>query len=122
MQAIRSLGRWPFCARGLMIGGQAGHETAECHRPLRIAQPTAYPHAMNVLEGAAEVDLLNDLSTFGGAGVTSIDARSILTSTSGFMSGYKFTLNPYGGCGFGCGYCYARFFAPSAGQREDWGR
>jgi DNA repair photolyase len=38
------------------------------------------------------------------------------------MSQYKFTLNPYGGCAFGCEYCYARFFAPSSKQRETWGR
>ncbi len=38
------------------------------------------------------------------------------------MSQYKFTLNPYGGCAFGCEYCYARFFAPSAEQRQTWGR
>ena len=62
------------------------------------------------------------LTTFGAASVASSDAKSILTETSGFMSGYKFTLNPYGGCSFGCEYCFARFFAPSAGQREAWGR
>ncbi len=50
------------------------------------------------------------------------DAKSILTRTSGFMSRYKFTLNPYGGCAFGCEYCYARFFAPSSKQRETWGQ
>lgn len=38
------------------------------------------------------------------------------------MSRYKFTLNPYAGCAFGCEYCYARFFAPSAERRETWGR
>lgn len=38
------------------------------------------------------------------------------------MSQYKFTLNPYGGCAFGCEYCYARFFAPSSKQRETWGQ
>lgn len=49
-------------------------------------------------------------------------AKSILTPTSGFMSQYKYTLNPYGGCAFGCEYCYARFFAPSSEQRETWGQ
>ncbi len=38
------------------------------------------------------------------------------------MSQYKFTLNPYGGCAFGCEYCYARFFVPSRKQRETWGQ
>lgn len=49
-------------------------------------------------------------------------AKSILTPTSGFMSQYKFTLNPYGGCAFGCEYCYARFFASSSRQQETWGQ
>ncbi len=54
--------------------------------------------------------------------VDRIDSKSILTPTSGFMSRYKFTLNPYVGCSFGCEYCYARFFAPSERHRETWGR
>lgn len=38
------------------------------------------------------------------------------------MGQYKFTLNPYAGCSFGCDYCYARFFAPSERHQETWGR
>ncbi len=38
------------------------------------------------------------------------------------MSRYKFTLNPYGGCAFGCEYCYAKMFTSSAEQRKTWGR
>lgn len=56
------------------------------------------------------------------ASVQHVDSKSILTPTSGFMSGYKFTLNPYSGCGFGCEYCYAKFFAPSTERQETWGR
>ena len=59
---------------------------------------------------------------FGRTSVQRIDSKSILTLASGFMSQYKFTLNPYGGCAFGCEYCYARFFAPSSEQRETWGQ
>jgi DNA repair photolyase len=38
------------------------------------------------------------------------------------MRAYRFTLNPYAGCAFGCSYCYARFFARTALRRETWGR
>jgi DNA repair photolyase len=61
-------------------------------------------------------------ATVGRVSVVHGYAKSILTPTSGFMSQYKFTLNPYGGCAFGCEYCYARFFAPSSKQRETWGQ
>lgn len=58
-------------------------------------------------------------------GTTSIayrDAATILTPARGFAKAYKFTLNPYSGCGLGCEYCYARFFAPSLDDQEAWGR
>jgi DNA repair photolyase len=48
--------------------------------------------------------------------------RSILTPASGFMKRYRYTLNPYAGCTFGCSYCYARYFAARAQDVEDWGR
>jgi DNA repair photolyase len=70
----------------------------------------------------AEIRLPIERSAFGQASVQHIDSKSILTPASGFMSQYKFTLNPYGGCAFGCEYCYARFFAPSSEQRETWGQ
>jgi DNA repair photolyase len=70
----------------------------------------------------AEIRLPIERSAFGRTSVQHIDSKSILTPTSGFMSQYKFTLNPYGGCAFGCEYCYARFFAPSSRQRETWGQ
>ena len=37
------------------------------------------------------------------------------------MGEYDFTLNPYSGCGFGCTYCYAAFFARDAEKRDNWG-
>ncbi len=50
-----------------------------------------------------------------------IEARSILTRASGFMTEWDYTLNPYAGCGFGCNYCYAAFFARDQKRRDAWG-
>ncbi len=36
------------------------------------------------------------------------DARSILTRTGGFLSGFTHSLQPYAGCQFSCLYCYVR--------------
>lgn len=57
----------------------------------------------------------------GGTRVSYADASQILTKATGFMSEYDFTLNPYAGCGFGCTYCYAAFFARDAQKRDNWG-
>ncbi len=62
------------------------------------------------------------LTSTGRVVVAEINSKSILTPTSGFMSGYKFSLNPYRGCAFGCDYCYARFFASTVAESEAWGR
>lgn len=47
---------------------------------------------------------------------------SILTRATGFMGEYDFTLNPYGGCTFGCTYCYAAFFSHDKKLQENWGK
>jgi len=57
----------------------------------------------------------------GSAKLNYIKTRDILTRASGFMDAYDYTLNPYSGCSFGCTYCYAAFFATSAGERNQWG-
>ena len=57
----------------------------------------------------------------GTSDITSADASQILTKATGFMSEYDFTLNPYSGCGFGCTYCYAAFFARDRELRDNWG-
>jgi DNA repair photolyase len=36
------------------------------------------------------------------------EARSILTPTGGYLSGFTHTLQPYAGCQFSCEYCYVR--------------
>ncbi len=61
------------------------------------------------------------LARLGKAAVEYISSKSLLTPSTGFIHAYKFTLNPYSGCGFGCEYCYARFFAPTLEEQETWG-
>jgi DNA repair photolyase len=57
----------------------------------------------------------------GTTTVEYVDSKNLLTSPKGFIKAYKFTLNPYTGCSFGCDYCYARFFAPTLEKQQDWG-
>jgi len=110
-----------------MLGREASRDLGQgarrgCHQPLITVLPTRYPLAMSGHAAPAETRLPVERSAFGRTSVQHIDSKSILTPASGFMSQYKFTLNPYGGCAFGCEYCYARFFAPSSKQRETWGQ
>lgn len=44
-----------------------------------------------------------------------------LTPTSGFLSGYTHSLNPYVGCTFGCSYCYVRRMPVGLFRGEPWG-
>ena len=57
----------------------------------------------------------------GNAEIEYRDTATVLTKATGFMGEYDFTLNPYSGCGFGCTYCYAAFFARDVDQRDNWG-
>ena len=34
-----------------------------------------------------------------------VDAKSILTRTSGYLTGFTHSLQPYAGCQFSCVYC-----------------
>jgi DNA repair photolyase len=48
-------------------------------------------------------------------------ARSILVRTK--IPGMDVAINPYVGCSYGCGYCYAAFMGRSVGRgRDEWGR
>lgn len=57
----------------------------------------------------------------GHAEIEASSTRSILTRTTGFMSDYDYSLNPYSGCSYGCSYCYAAFFVRDDQKRESWG-
>lgn len=57
----------------------------------------------------------------GHASVAYEPVASILTRTTGFLSDYDFSLNPYAGCTFGCSYCYAAAFARTPDERARWG-
>jgi DNA repair photolyase len=58
----------------------------------------------------------------GQAEVEYRPAKSILTQPSGYIDAFDFTLNPYSGCGFGCTYCYAAFFARTDELKDTWGK
>ncbi|NER35024.1 MAG: radical SAM protein [Oscillatoria sp. SIO1A7] len=58
---------------------------------------------------------------FGSANLYRRQATSLLNPATGFIKAYDFTLNPYQGCQYGCGYCYAAAFSPHYKMRQDWG-
>ncbi|CAI6079314.1 SPL family radical SAM protein [Cohnella sp. JJ-181] len=47
--------------------------------------------------------------------------KSLLNRATGFLEDYTHTLNPYGGCAFGCSYCYVRGMPVAAFRPEAWG-
>ena len=61
-------------------------------------------------------------SRIGETAVEYRPVRELLTRATGFMDEYDFTLNPYGGCSFGCTYCYAAFFSRTKQGRDTWGK
>ena len=61
-------------------------------------------------------------SYIGKTRVETSEVSTIVGRAQGFVAGYNGTINPYQGCSFGCGYCYAANFAPSEADQENWGR
>ena len=53
-----------------------------------------------------------------------IDAKSLFSPATGFIArgGFDFTCNPYLGCSFGCGYCYAEYLPQNPRPASDWGK
>jgi DNA repair photolyase len=51
---------------------------------------------------------MRTLSSVSRARVFPRRARSILTRTGGYLSGFTHSLQPYAGCQFSCVYCYVR--------------
>lgn len=49
--------------------------------------------------------------------VREISSKSILSASKI----YKYVINPYVGCQFGCSYCYARYMKKFTGHVEPWG-
>lgn len=45
----------------------------------------------------------------------------LLNPTSGFLTGYSHTLNPYVGCAFACSYCYVREMPVALFREKPWG-
>ncbi|WP_062049843.1 radical SAM protein [Bacillus sp. JCM 19034] len=47
--------------------------------------------------------------------------KRLLTPTSGFLSGYSHSLNPYTGCAFACSFCYVRQSPVGMFRKQEWG-
>ena len=45
------------------------------------------------------------------ARIALVDAKTILTRTSGYLAGFTHSLQPYVGCQLSCVYCYVRELA-----------
>ncbi|WP_195574105.1 SPL family radical SAM protein [Paenibacillus sp. 1001270B_150601_E10] len=47
--------------------------------------------------------------------------KSLLNKGTGFLNGYTYSLNPYGGCSFGCSFCYVRQMPIQLFRKQEWG-
>lgn len=50
------------------------------------------------------------------------ETSPLLSKGVGRLSAFDYAVNPYRGCQFGCGYCYAALFVADEQDRRDWGR
>ncbi|MBX3083397.1 MAG: radical SAM protein [Anaerolineae bacterium] len=64
---------------------------------------------------------MTTITQIGHSRVEFKPSKSILTRSSGYIGTFDYTLNPYGGCTFGCTYCYAAFFARTETLKAEWG-
>lgn len=49
------------------------------------------------------------------------EPKSLLNKGTGFLTGYTHSLNPYGGCSFGCSFCYVRQMPIQLFRKQEWG-
>ncbi len=78
--------------------------------------------AMGQLDlGFGDLPSWNDPSLATRLGVQEVRAGSILNRSR--IPGQDCSINPYGGCAYGCSYCYASYMGRRLGRSsEDWGR
>lgn len=86
------------------------------------AHQLSLPLNTNLNDASSGLNQPERRTSFGGRNVSYLQARTILTEASGFISEFDFTLNPYSGCTFGCSYCYAAFFVRDQMKQDTWGQ
>jgi DNA repair photolyase len=82
-------------------------------RPASLWQPEACPPQAGRTPGPKGIARLAALSPKEADGKTveyfRLPVRSVLNPVASQRVGFKWSINPYRGCEFGCQYCYARY-------------